>query len=153
MYWISASEAEFPVHLGPEMIITQIFNHFLKMFHWLYIILVLYAHRWGYFRCISMVCAKGPISGPRIKVAAELVGPSGLVFSLQTKCYFFIQYINCVLCLLRLCWRHFKFDFWTQFPRCAYTSLLANHHLVHAMDWCRQTACTTGANDGQDLPK
>ena len=34
----------------------------------------------GTFVCISMMCPKGSISGPRVKVAAELVRPSGLLF-------------------------------------------------------------------------
>ena len=32
------------------------------------------------FMCISIMCPKGSISGPRVKVAAELVMPSGLLY-------------------------------------------------------------------------
>ena len=32
------------------------------------------------FMCISFICPKGSISGPRVKVAAELVMPSGLMY-------------------------------------------------------------------------
>ena len=31
--------------------------------------------------CISIMCPKGSISGPRVKVAAELVMPSGLLYT------------------------------------------------------------------------
>ena len=34
----------------------------------------------GTFRCISMVCPRGPISGLRVKVAVELFRPSGFLF-------------------------------------------------------------------------
>ena len=36
----------------------------------------------GTFMCISMMCAKGSITGPRVKFVAELVRPSGLLFSI-----------------------------------------------------------------------
>ena len=41
----------------------------------------------GTLKCISMMCPKGPISGPRVKVAVELVRLSGLFSSMNCHMY------------------------------------------------------------------
>ena len=62
------------------------FSHFLNKFplvsHNSYFICSL----GGTFMCISMMCPKAPISGPKVKVAAELVGPSGLLLHHVSSC-------------------------------------------------------------------
>ena len=76
---ISDSEAQFLGHFWPrnrsKFTSSVIFEDNV---HWFHTILTLHAH-WEYFMCISMMCPKGHISGPVVKVAAGFVRPSLLL--------------------------------------------------------------------------
>ena len=67
----------FLVTLGPEIDHNSSLQSFSQKFSTGFTPFLFYMLIWNTFRCISMMCPKGPISGPRVKVAAELVRPSG----------------------------------------------------------------------------
>ena len=79
MCWILAPEAQFPGHFGCQIDLNS--GNFIKYFpivsnHTRFTCLL-----GGTSMCISIMCPKGSISGPRVKVAAELVMPSGLLYT------------------------------------------------------------------------
>ena len=78
MCWILAPEAQFPGHFGPPnrsyfRSLCQTFSNGFTSFSFYMLIR-------GTSMCISIMCPKGSISEPRVKVAAELVMPSGLLY-------------------------------------------------------------------------
>ena len=81
--WISAPEAQFPAILGPEIDYNSGLQSFSQIFSTDFAPFLLYMLIRDTFRCISIMCPKGLFSGPRVKVAAELVRPSGLWFLLS----------------------------------------------------------------------
>ena len=65
----------------------------------------------GTFTCILIMCPKGSISGPRVKVAAKLVRPSDLLFDIFFQNHLpsaAIGIIGCGYSPIHSRWYHFK---------------------------------------------
>ena len=76
--WILAQEAQFPGHFGPPN--RSWFRSFYQTFSSGFTSFSFYMLIGGTSMCISIMCPKGSISGPGVKVAVELVMPSGLLY-------------------------------------------------------------------------
>ena len=62
---------------APNKIMIQVFNHVTSFLFYMLI--------GGTFGCVSMGYPKGSISGPRVKVAAELIRLSGYFFGMKVS--------------------------------------------------------------------
>ena len=70
----------FWVILDPEIYHNSGLQPFSQIISAAFALFLFYMLIGGTYRCISMMCPKCPISGTSVKVAAELVRPSGLLF-------------------------------------------------------------------------
>ena len=70
----------FRVILGSELDHNSGLQSFSQTISAAFTLFLFYVLIGGTFMCISMICPKCSISGPRVKVAVELVRPSGLLF-------------------------------------------------------------------------
>ena len=73
----------------PKQIKIQVFSHFLKNIPLVLQHSYFTCSFWVSFRCISMMCPKHPISGPRVQDAVKLVKPSVLLFN----CAFYLVFM------------------------------------------------------------
>ena len=82
----------------------------------------------GTFRCISMMCPLGPISGLLVKVAVDLVRPSGLLSYMKYKHVILLWFHKQLMWKVYPCLvvsGFFKFH-WLKFKKC-YHILLYQH--------------------------
>ena len=77
-----ASRTNFRVILGPTIDHNSDFQAFFQKFSSGFASYLFYMLFGSTFKCITIMCPTGPISGPRVKVAAELDRPSGRLFFL-----------------------------------------------------------------------
>ena len=98
----------FRVILRPKIDHISGFQAFSQLFHWFHIILVLHAY-WGTVMCISMIYPKGFISGPRVKVAAELVMSPGFLFNTLLLLKYLYIHANTTFQLLNIFCHLFSF--------------------------------------------
>ena len=96
--WILASEAQFSCHFGPKIDHNSCLQSFSKIFPIGFTSLLFYMLSGGTFMCISMVCPKGSISGPRVKVVAALSRQSGLLCNTRVWHFMLRKYTTKYLC-------------------------------------------------------